>query len=448
MKRGINQSYNPGGNLRASSSNVDNYRNNQIGITTSKNIKNNLVPDTYYFRNNYINIKFDKFNNINSTTNKHSENKNYNYNIIQPQSQSRSKHNMNFGRITNDINNINDMKEEIREFSKSIEKNNDFIKNIEQDTKYLDIPNNRNMNVNLNLTNNKKNKELINSYINININRDDEFPKGENSFRFSSVNNNTNSNQLDINNTSNTYESNNNNNLNNENHYYNIGENKFNYKEYKKSNTNQYKQRKSNNYNNNNNKNQYNIKVGMGKTENLSINKIKELNIRNDSLEWNNISLNKKLQEKEKIINKLIRTINVLKNDNKRTNNINLNNENENKLNILINEFNDSKKILAELKTKDDLILKMGSKINIMEEEINKLKNNQNKEEKFNTEKKTLKDESKEKKDFFEIKNIKREKMKLIKNNSFLNEDKRGNNNAQNFLMKENLELKEQLNSI
>ena len=156
MKRGINQSYNPGGNLRASSSNVDNYRNNQIGITTSKNIKNNLVPDTYYFRNNYINIKFDKFNNINSTTNKHSENKNYNYNIIQPQSQSRSKHNMNFGRITNDINNINDMKEEIREFSKSIEKNNDFIKNIEQDTKYLDIPNNRNMNVNLNLTNNKK----------------------------------------------------------------------------------------------------------------------------------------------------------------------------------------------------------------------------------------------------------------------------------------------------
>ena len=334
----MKQSYNPNGNLRASSTNVDNFRNNQIGVTTSKNIGNNIVPDTYYYRNNYINIKFDKFNNINSTTNKHSENKNYNYNINQPQSQSRSKHNMNFGRIINDIN---DMNEEIRELSKSIEKNDDFIKKLDQGKQYLNIPNNRNMNLNLNLATNKRDKELINSYINIDINRDNEFNKGENSFRFSSVNNNPNINKLDINNTSNTYESNNNN--ENQNQYYNLAENKFNYKEYKKSNTNQYKQRKSNNYNNNN-KNQYNIKVGMGKTENLSMNKIKEINTRNDSLEWNNMSLVKKLQDKEKIISKLMRTINILKNDKNRTSNINISNENENKLNILINKFNDSKK--------------------------------------------------------------------------------------------------------
>ena len=174
MKRAIKQSYNSGGNLRASSSNVDNFRNNQNGLNASKNISNNIIPDTYYFRNNnYINIKFDKFNNINSSTNKHSGNKKYNYNIIQPQSQSRSKHNMNFGRFLNGNNEINDLNEDIREFSKSIEKTEEMRRKIEQGKKYLKASNNKNMNLNLNLTSNKKNKELINSYINININRDE-----------------------------------------------------------------------------------------------------------------------------------------------------------------------------------------------------------------------------------------------------------------------------------
>ena len=95
MKRTIKQSLNSGGNLRASSSNVDNFRNNQNSI---KKISNNLIPDNYYFRNNtnYINIKLDKLNNINSSTNKHSENKNYNYNLIEPHTQSRRKNNRTF----------------------------------------------------------------------------------------------------------------------------------------------------------------------------------------------------------------------------------------------------------------------------------------------------------------------------------------------------------------
>jgi hypothetical protein len=247
MKKPIKHSYNPGGNLRASSSNVDNFRNNQNGISIPKNIPNNLVSDNYYFRNNnYINIKFDKFNNINSTTNKRSENKKYNYNMIQPQSQSRSKHNMNFGRYLNDIN---DMDEDLREFSKSIEKGDNIVKKLEQVKPYLNISSNKNMNMNVNLASSKKNKEMINSYINININRNEDFAQGENSFRFSSVNNNNiTNNNVDVNNTSNTYETNNIIN-NGNNNYYNMGENKFNYKEFKKSNTNQYKQKKNNNYN-------------------------------------------------------------------------------------------------------------------------------------------------------------------------------------------------------
>ena len=203
-------------------------------------------------------------------------------------------------------------------------------------------------------------------------------------------------------NTSNTYESNNNNNLNNENHYYNIGENKFNYKEYKKNNNNQYKQRKNNNYI----QKQNNIKVGVGKTVNLSLNKINELNIRNGSLERTNMSLNKKLLDKERLISKLVRTINALKN--------NTNNENENKLNFLINEFNDSKKILAELKTKNDLILKMGSKINVIEQEINKLKRTQTGEDKFNTEKKIQNDNSTDRIEFIDTK---KEKSSLLEYN-------------------------------
>lgn len=55
----MKQSYNPNGNLRASSTNVDNFRNNQIGGTTSKNIGNNIVPDTYYYRKYKTISKFD-----------------------------------------------------------------------------------------------------------------------------------------------------------------------------------------------------------------------------------------------------------------------------------------------------------------------------------------------------------------------------------------------------
>ena len=414
MKNLIKQSINSGGgNIRASSSNVDNFRNNQNSI---KKITNNIIPDTYHFRNNnYINIKFDKFNNINSNTNKHLDNKKYNY-LIEPQSQSRSKQNINYDHFLNGIDNMN---EEIRELSKSIEKTDEM----------------------------RNKKELFNSFINININKDEDFPQGENSFRFSCLNNNTNNNidnidNIDISNTSNICELNNN--------IFNVVENdnKFNYKQYKKNNI-QNKQRKSNNINNINNysQNKNNIKVGIGKTVNLSLNKIKELNIRNDSLERTNLSLNKKLKDKENIITKLIRTINALKkNDNNKIKNIgNLNNESENKLNFLIQEFIDSKKILAQLKTKDDLIIKMGNKMNLMEEEINKLKynnnnnNNKNIDEKFNTEKKSQKNENKERLELIEIK---KGKSKLVKNNSFLTEDKKDN------LFKENIELKNQLKII
>ena len=158
MNRAIKQSISSGGNLRASSSKTDNFRNNQNNI---KKIANNLVPDNYYFRNNnYINIKFDKSNNFNSTTNKHSENKKYNYNFNEPQSQSRSKQNMN--NISTYINGINDINAEIRELSKSIEKSDDVIKKLEEGNKNLNELNKRNINSNLNLPLNKKNKELFN----------------------------------------------------------------------------------------------------------------------------------------------------------------------------------------------------------------------------------------------------------------------------------------------
>ena len=152
MKRTIKQSLNSGGNLRASSSNVDNFRINQSSI---KKISNNLIPDNYYFRNNtnYINIKLDKLNNINSSTNKHSENKNYNYNLIEPHTQSRRKNNMNYGKNIDDINEIN---EEIRELSKSIEKSDNVLRKLEEGNQYLNVSNNKNMNLNLNLASNKK----------------------------------------------------------------------------------------------------------------------------------------------------------------------------------------------------------------------------------------------------------------------------------------------------
>ena len=167
MKRASKQSYNIG-NLRASSSNNDNFRNQGL-----KKITNNLIPDTYYFRNNnYINIKFDKFNNINSSTNKNCGNKKYAYNIIQPQTQSTSKHKINFGRV------INGISDEIRELSKSIERSENNLRKIEE----------RNFDMNINIKNSKylkdlndsndtnnthnKNNEIMDSYVYLDMNKE------------------------------------------------------------------------------------------------------------------------------------------------------------------------------------------------------------------------------------------------------------------------------------
>ena len=48
----------------------------------------------------------------------------------------------------------------------------------------------------------------------------------------------------------------------------------------------------------------------MGKNDNYNINKIKELNIRNDSLERTNTTLKHQLNETNKTITKLLNTIN------------------------------------------------------------------------------------------------------------------------------------------
>lgn len=140
----------------------------------------------------------------------------------------------------------------------------------------------------------------------------------------------------------------------------------------------------------------------------------------------------------------------MLKNDNQKLNDNNK--ENKNKINSIINELNDLNinrtSILSELKIKDDLIMKYDNKINILEEEINQLKLRNDKkeinEEKYFTEM-TLNDKEKEKKiikeqlinepekneyidlkeEILNLKEIKNEKIKLYKNNSFVNEDKK-----------------------
>ena len=53
MKRSV-PNFNSG-NLRASSSNVDNFRNQGL-----KKISNNMIPDNYNYRNhNYVNVKYE-----------------------------------------------------------------------------------------------------------------------------------------------------------------------------------------------------------------------------------------------------------------------------------------------------------------------------------------------------------------------------------------------------
>ncbi len=173
MKRST-QNYNSG-NLRASSSNVDNFRNQGL-----KKISNNLIPDNYNYRNhNFINVKYDKYNNSNKNS----------YNFI-------PKHNKNMVKQQNiNIDNmLNGLKQEIREMSKSIEKTDNelqrFIDNNNYDNsnnKYFNESTSvqRDKNINLNLSNNNRN-ELIKSYINININKAEEL---EDSFRYSNLQN-------------------------------------------------------------------------------------------------------------------------------------------------------------------------------------------------------------------------------------------------------------------
>ena len=155
MKRST-QNYNSG-NLRASSSNVDNFRNQGL-----KKISNNLIPDNYNYRNhNFINVKYDKYNNSNKNS----------YNFI-------PKHNKNIVKQQNiNIDNmLNGLKQEIREMSKSIEKTDNEIQrfidnnNYENNNhKYFNDSTSvqRDKNINLNLSNNNRN-ELIKSYILIN----------------------------------------------------------------------------------------------------------------------------------------------------------------------------------------------------------------------------------------------------------------------------------------
>ena len=98
MKRSV-QNYNSG-NLRASSSNVDNYRNQGL-----KKISNNIIPDNYNYRNhNFINVKYDKYSNNNKNS----------YNFIPKQNQSIVKQQQNIN-----LDMLNGLKQEIREMSKS-----------------------------------------------------------------------------------------------------------------------------------------------------------------------------------------------------------------------------------------------------------------------------------------------------------------------------------------
>ena len=167
----MNQNYNSG-NLRASSSNVDNFRNQGF-----KKISNNLIPDNYNYRNNnYISSKYDKYNNNNKNS----------YNYIPNHNQSISKQNINIDNM------LNGLKQEIREMSKSIEKTDNEIQkfidsNYENNhNKYFNDSTSIPRDKNINLSNNKRN-ELVNSYINININKADEL---EDSFRYSNFKNN------------------------------------------------------------------------------------------------------------------------------------------------------------------------------------------------------------------------------------------------------------------
>ena len=384
MKRSV-PNFNSG-NLRASSSNVDNFRNQGL-----KKISNNMIPDNYNYRNhNYVNVKYDK----------HSNNNKNSYNFIPKHNQSIVKQpNINIDNM------LNGLKQEIREMSKSIEKTDNEIQkfidnNYDNNNKYFNDSLQRDKNINL--SNNKRNG-LVKSYINININKNDEL---EDSFRYSNFQNNE---YLNSNNYTN------------------------NFKEYNKA----YEYKRKNNQNN--------ISVGVGKD---NINKIKELNIRNDSLERTNNTLKKQLTETNKTIKKLVNTINILKSDNQKLNDNNK--ENKNKINSIINELNDlninKSSILSELKTKEDLILKYDNKINILEEEINQLKmKNGLKEFKEENDKKNIEKEIEKKivkeddiineneldelnglkEEILNLKEIKKEKMKLYKNNSFLNEEKK-----------------------
>ena len=115
MKRST-QNYNSG-NLRASSSNVDNFRNQGL-----KKIANNLIPDNYNYRNhNFINVKYDKHNNSNKNS----------YNCI-------PKHNKNMVKQQNiNIDNmLKGLKQEIREMSKSIEKTDNEIQRVIDNNNY------------------------------------------------------------------------------------------------------------------------------------------------------------------------------------------------------------------------------------------------------------------------------------------------------------------------
>ena len=428
MKRSINQNYNSG-NLRASSSNVDNFRNQGL-----KRISNNLIPDNYNYRNhNFISVKYDK----NSKKN----------NYISNHNQSINKQNINIDNM------LNGLKQEIREMSKSIEKTDNeiqkFIDNNYENNhnKYYNDSSSLPRDRNINLSNGKRN-ELVNSYINININKTDEVD--DNSFRYRNYKNNNNSNSNYTTNISNSN----------------------NYKEYNKA---AYEYKRKNNTNN--------ISVGVGKNDNYNINKIKELNIRNDSLERTNTTLKHQLNETNKTITKLVNTINMLKNDNQRLNDNNK--ENKNKIDSIINELNDlninKSSILSELKIKEELILKYDNKINILEEEINqlKMKNDINEDKHINNiDRENLNngmipDMDKDNnnlialnENILNLNEIKNEKIKLYKNsnnNILLNEDKKNiklnnylmkkdsnksnkqYNNEYNFLIEENNELKEQL---
>ena len=136
MKRSINQNYNSG-NLRASSSNVDNFINEGL-----KRISNNLIPDNYNYRNhNFISVKYDKNSKKNNYTSNHNQ-------II-------SKQNINIGSM------LNGLKQQIREIQKVqkklIMKSKNLDNNYENDhTKYYNDSSSFPRERNINLYNGKK----------------------------------------------------------------------------------------------------------------------------------------------------------------------------------------------------------------------------------------------------------------------------------------------------